>query len=84
MAAKRGILSRCWNGTGKTTTSRDERAMCCGRAGFGNPSHYVGAEIPILGTKRPTGDGRGGIFSWPKAMRATATIALFSIPEPRP
>jgi len=57
MAAKRGILVVGMHG--KTTTSAMSAHVL--REGGLHPSHYVGAEIPILGTNAHW-DGRGEFF----------------------
>src|SRR6267378_1243403 len=71
MAAKRGILVVGMHG--KTTTSAMSAHVL--REGGLHPSHYVGAEIPILGTNAHW-DGRGEFFV-AEGDESDGTIALF-------
>src|SRR5205809_1039737 len=71
MAAKRGILVVGMHG--KTTTSAMSAHVL--RAGGLHPSHYVGGEIPILGTNAHW-DGRGEFFV-AEGDESDGTIALF-------
>ncbi len=71
MAAKRGILVVGMHG--KTTTSAMSAHVL--REGGLHPSHYVGAEIPILGTNAHW-DGRGDFFV-AEGDESDGTIALF-------
>src|SRR5437764_5838674 len=71
MAAKRGILVVGMHG--KTTTSAMTAHML--REGGLHPSHYVGAEIPILGANAHW-DGRGKFFV-AEGDESDGTIALF-------
>src|SRR5712692_1071193 len=71
MAAKRGILVVGMHG--KTTTSAMTAHVL--REGGLHPSHYVGAEIPILGTNAHW-DGRGEFFV-AEGDESDGTIALF-------
>src|SRR5947199_4750330 len=71
MAAKRGILVVGMHG--KTTTSAMTAHVL--REGGLHPSHYVGAEIPILGANAHW-DGRGEFFV-AEGDESDGTIALF-------
>src|SRR5205809_8036484 len=71
MAAKRGILVVGMHG--KTTTYAMSAHVL--REGGLHPSHYVGAEIPILGTNAHW-DGRGDFFV-AEGDESDGTIALF-------
>src|SRR5436853_3838348 len=71
MSAKRGIL--IVRMPGKTTTSAMTAHVL--REGGLHPSHYVGAEIPILGTNAHW-DGRGEYFV-AEGDESDGTIALF-------
>src|SRR2546421_6710900 len=71
MSAKRGILIVGMHG--KTTTSAMAAHVL--REGGLHPSHYVGAEIPILGTNAHW-DGRGEFFV-AEGDESDGTIALF-------
>src|SRR5436853_7121424 len=71
MAAKRGILVVGMHG--KTTTSAMTAHVL--REGGLHPSHYVGAEIPILGTNAHW-DARGEFFV-AEGDESDGTIALF-------
>ena len=71
MAGKRGILIVGMHG--KTTTSAMTALIL--RDGGLHPSHYVGAEIPILGTNAHW-DGRGEYFV-AEGDESDGTIALF-------
>src|SRR5438270_9426925 len=71
MSAKRGILVVGMHG--KTTTSAMTAHVL--REGGLHPSHYVGAEIPILGTNAHW-DGRGEFFV-AEGDESDGTIALF-------
>src|SRR5947208_204937 len=71
MSAKRGILIVGMHG--KTTTSAMAAHVL--REGGLHPSHYVGAEIPILGTNSHW-DGRGEYFV-AEGDESDGTIALF-------
>src|SRR5436305_6907408 len=71
MSAKRGILVVGMHG--KTTTSAMAAHVL--REGGLHPSHYVGAEIPILGTNAHW-DGRGEFFV-AEGDESDGTIALF-------
>jgi UDP-N-acetylmuramate--L-alanine ligase/UDP-N-acetylenolpyruvoylglucosamine reductase len=71
MSAKRGILIAGMHG--KTTTSAMTAHVL--REGGLHPSHYVGAEIPILGTNSHW-DGRGEYFV-AEGDESDGTIALF-------
>src|SRR6266850_1699937 len=71
MSAKRGILVVGMHG--KTTTSAMTAHVL--REGGLHPSHYVGAEIPILGTNSHW-DGRGEYFV-AEGDESDGTIALF-------
>jgi UDP-N-acetylmuramate--alanine ligase len=71
MAAKRGVLIVGMHG--KTTTSA--MAAHALRAGGLQPSHYVGAEIPVLGTNAHW-DPRGAYFV-AEGDESDGTIALF-------
>jgi UDP-N-acetylmuramate--L-alanine ligase/UDP-N-acetylenolpyruvoylglucosamine reductase len=71
MSAKRGILIVGMHG--KTTTSAMTAHVL--REGGLHPSHYVGAEIPILGTNSHW-DGRGEYFV-AEGDESDGTIALF-------
>src|ERR1700716_555222 len=71
MSAKRGILVVGMHG--KTTTSAMAAHVL--REGGLHPSHYVGAEIPILGTNAHW-DGRGDFFV-AEGDESDGTIALF-------
>ena len=71
MSAKRGILIVGMHG--KTTTSAMTAHVL--REGGLHPSHYVGAEIPILGTNAHW-DGRGEFFVG-EGDESDGTIALF-------
>src|ERR1043165_4511395 len=57
MAGKRGIIVACMHG--KTTTSAMTAHVL--REGGLHPSHYVGAEIPLLGSNAHW-DSRGEFF----------------------
>src|SRR5256885_13788219 len=70
-SAKRGILVAGMHG--KTTTSAITAHVL--REGGLHPSHYVGAEIPILGTNAHW-DGRGEYFV-AEGDESDGTIALF-------
>src|SRR6184192_1059610 len=71
MSAKRGILVVGMHG--KTTTSAMTAHVL--REGGLHPSHYVGAEIPILGANAHW-DGRGEFFV-AEGDESDGTIALF-------
>src|SRR5947209_6044997 len=71
MSAKRGILIVGMHG--KTTTSAMTAHVL--REGGLHPSHYVGAEIPILGTNAHW-DARGDFFV-AEGDESDGTIALF-------
>src|SRR6476469_5988109 len=71
MQAKRGIVIAGMHG--KTTTSAMTAHVL--REGGLHPSHYVGAEIPILGTNA-NWDGRGEFFV-AEGDESDGTIALF-------
>src|SRR5881392_3293259 len=71
MRAKRGIVVAGMHG--KTTTSAMSAHVL--REGGLHPSHYVGAEIPILGTNAHW-DGRGDFFV-AEGDESDGTIALF-------
>ncbi len=71
MSAKRGILVAGMHG--KTTTSAMTAHVL--REGGLHPSHYVGAEIPILGTNAHW-DARGEFFV-AEGDESDGTIALF-------
>src|SRR5438552_15247324 len=71
VAAKRGILVAGMHG--KTTTSAMTAHVL--REGGLHPSHYVGAEIPILGTNAHW-DARGEFFV-AEGDESDGTIALF-------
>jgi len=71
MSAKRGILIVGMHG--KTTTSAMTAYVL--REGGLHPSHYVGAEIPILGTNAHW-DARGELFV-AEGDESDGTIALF-------
>ena len=71
MSAKRGILVAGMHG--KTTTSAMTAHVLC--EGGLHPSHYVGAEIPILGTNAHW-DARGEFFV-AEGDESDGTIALF-------
>src|SRR5205085_2580851 len=71
MSAKRGILVVGMHG--KTTTSAMTAHVL--REGGLHPSHYVGAEIPILGTNAHW-DGRGEFFV-AEGDESDGTIVLF-------
>jgi UDP-N-acetylmuramate--L-alanine ligase/UDP-N-acetylenolpyruvoylglucosamine reductase len=71
MSAKRGILVVGMHG--KTTTSAMTAHVL--REGGLHPSHYVGAEIPILGTNAHC-DARGEFFV-AEGDESDGTIALF-------
>src|SRR5213082_380238 len=71
MQAKRGIVIAGMHG--KTTTSAMTAHVL--REGGLHPSHYVGAEIPILGTNAHW-DGRGEFFV-AEGDESDGTIALF-------
>src|SRR6266850_363240 len=71
MSAKRGVLVVGMHG--KTTTSAMTAHVL--REGGLHPSHYVGAEIPILGTNAHW-DGRGEFFV-AEGDESDGTIALF-------
>src|SRR5713226_9318227 len=71
ISAKRGILVAGMHG--KTTTSAMTAHVL--REGGLHPSHYVGAEIPILGTNAHW-DARGAFFV-AEGAESDGTIALF-------
>jgi UDP-N-acetylmuramate--alanine ligase len=71
MAARRGILIAGMHG--KTTTSAMAAHVL--RAGGLRPSHYVGAEIPILGTNAHWEPG--GEYFVAEGDESDGTIALF-------
>ena len=71
MTARRGIIVAGMHG--KTTTS--SMAAHVLRAGGLNPSHYVGAEIPILGTNAHW-DNAGDLFV-AEGDESDGTLALF-------
>ena len=71
MAIRRGILVSGMHG--KTTTS--SMAAHVLRAGGLNPSHYVGAEIPILGTNAHW--DQAGEYFVAEGDESDGTIALF-------
>ncbi len=71
MSARRGIIVAGMHG--KTTTS--SMAAHALRAGGLRPSHYVGAEIPILGTNAHW--DRGGDLFVAEGDESDGTLALF-------